>query len=166
MAEAGKQSEGLVDSSSEAHIYELGYHIAATVGDADLPQEVAALKGLIERHGGIFIMEEYPVLTPFAYPIDHVRAGKREKHTSAYFGWVKFELESRHAVRLKEDLDQAENLVRYLLITTVREDTRVPKRVLGKQEAGSKPQGRTGSEKPAEISQEQLDKSIAELVVE
>jgi len=151
--------------TSERSIYELGYHIVPTVGESGLPEEVANVKATIERNGGIFIMEEYPVLTQLAYTMVKVKTGKREKHSTAYFGWVKFELETRHTTRLKEDLDQNEHLLRYLLIKTVREDTRAPKRVKTPQETGSRAPVKT-AEKSAPISEEELDRSIAELVVE
>ena len=152
--------------SDERNVYELGYHLVPTIGESALPEEVSSLKGLIERHGGIFIMEEYPVLTPLAYTVEKVHTGKRDKHNTAYFGWVKFELESGQALPLKEELDLKETVLRFLLIRTVREDTRVPKRVFAKPEVAPTKAAAKTAEKTAPISEEELDRSIAELVVE
>ena len=164
MAEATETME-----SAERTVYELGYHIVPTVSEDNLSEVVAEIKGVIERDGGVFLMEEFPVLTTLAYTIVKVKTGKREKHATAYFGWLKFDLETSRVIALKEELDQNEHMLRYLLITTVKEDTRAPKRVLVREEAGG---GKTigkpprAPEKAAPISEEQLDRSIAELVVE
>lgn len=149
----------------EHTIYELGYHLVPTVGDEKLGDAVAEIRNMVLKSEGVFIMEERPVLMTLAYTMVKVITGRRERHNSAYFGWVKFAMESRHVASLKEALDQNDSILRYLLVTTVREDTRAPKRVLSREDSGktiSKPT--RVSEKAAPISEEELDRSIAGLV--
>lgn len=157
--------DGQNEESTERSIYELGFHIVPTVGDDNLGAEVAAIKSMIERSGGIFIAEEFPTLTALHYPVGR-KTGKKETYTTPYFGWVKFELEPRHIKDLEEHVDSYEHVLRYLLIKTVREDTRIPKRVFQKQQESAPIKSKTTPEKSAPVSEEELDRSIAELVVE
>lgn len=172
MAEGEKEA---LEATPERTIYELGYHMVPSIGEENVAAEVAALKAIIERHEGVFLVEEHPVLTQLSYTLRIVRSGKREKYTTAYFGSLKFEIEPRLLARVKEDLEQDQNILRHLLITTVREETRAPKRIFQKPEtpaptsAPRKETTRSGAAEKAEkgeVSEAELDRSIAELVVE
>jgi ribosomal protein S6 len=168
MAEKVVKNE--TEEEARREIYELGYLLAPSIPEGELAQEVVGLKGLIEKLGGIFLSEEHPTLMPLAYTVNLVRTGRREKYQDAYFGSLKFELAPSVTASLKEGLEHQEHLVRYLLVTTVKEDTRAPKRLFQKSESApsGRPAVRFADKEKAKtpVSEEELDRSLASVVVE
>jgi ribosomal protein S6 len=160
-------------NDSERVIYELGYHIVPTVEEGEVPQQVTSIKSLIEKEGGLVIAEEFPSLMPLAYALGKAQAGTKESYNNAYFGWMKFEMTSEGTKNLTRGLEGNVYLLRYLLIRTVREDTRIPKRVLvPKSEAPrTKPTvvsapPKTSVDTETSVSDEELDRTIDQLVVD
>jgi len=87
----------------------------------------------------------------------------------AYFGWIKFELEPDSVLQLKENLEQNDSLLRFLIIKTVRENTLVPKKPLAKTGSYKKrrePVATKEEKVEKEIDKEAVDKKIEELVLE
>lgn len=159
----------LHEEPGERSVYELGFHLVPAVPEEKLAEVVSELKGAVLRAGGVVLTEEFPAKTALAYAMVKVAAARREKFESSFFGWMKFEMEPSTLSRLKAELDADERILRYLLVETVKEDTRAPRRMFVREESGSgkiigKPP--RAPEKSAPISEEQLDRSIAELVVE
>ncbi len=175
--ETGETNEVVTD---EVAVYELGYHILSSITDENLPAEVGKIKAIVEKKGGIFISEEFPVTTRLTYTMERNFGGKKEKYDTAYFGWVKFEVLSSEINDIKNELDANENLLRLLIINTVRENTRVPKHVLlASNEGSDKPVKPTFTKKVKEKESpkikepaikasidEEIDRTIEELVVE
>jgi len=146
-------------------IYEVGYHLLPTIAEENLGEEVTSLKDLLSDNGAVFISDEYPKLIELAYEMVRSIANKKQKFTSAYFGWVKFECNTIQAKTIKEILDKNEKLVRYLMIKTVRESTMSVKRVYNKPEGAKKRPFVTKAEPAEEINEETIDKEIDALVV-
>ena len=96
-------------------------------------------------------------------------ADVKKKFTSAYFGWIKFETKSELMPAIKKAVDGNPNVLRYLLIKTVRENTLfTPKlniRTTVEKEAPKVKKPIKTEEKKA-TSMEDIDKSIEELVAE
>ena len=96
-------------------------------------------------------------------------ADVKKKFTTAYFGWLKFETKSELMTSIKKAVDANPNVLRYLLIKTVRENTLyVPKLnsvKVGEKEAPKAKKSIKTDEKKA-TSLEDIDKSIEELVAE
>jgi ribosomal protein S6 len=150
-------------------VYELGYHIVSTVAEENLPKEVETLKAIILKDGGSLVSEGEPKLINLAYPMTKSVADSKKKFTTAYFGWLKFETKSELMTAIKKAVDANPNVLRYLLIKTVRENTMfTPKltvRTPGKEEAPkAKKSIKTTETKAASV--EELDKTIDELVLE
>jgi ribosomal protein S6 len=150
---------------SESNVYELGFHLVPTVAADDLAKEVADLKEILAKHQASFIAEEFPRTLKLAYRMEKSMGGKLNKYTSAYFGWVKFEAPRSELPALKKELDASKTLLRYLLIKTVRENTYLgPK--FGKKVGAEKDAEATDDAEPKpEVNQEELDKTIDNLVV-
>jgi ribosomal protein S6 len=155
----------------ETDVYELGYHIISSVEEKNIADEAAKIKSSIENAGGIFIAEEAPKQMQLAYAMIKKIGGKNEKFSTAYFGWIKFEVKTSDIVKVKNSLDSNSNVLRFLIIKTVRESTRAPKSALSpitevhapKKIAKAPPKK---IEKSVQISEEELDRTIEELVVE
>lgn len=173
MAEEITKEENSIDES-ETQIYELGFHIIPSVEEGKLPAEVDSIKASIERQGGAFIADEFPKKIALAYTIAKDTEGKRYKFDTAYFGWMKFEMKTENIMNLKDEADKNKNILRYLIIKTVKESTLAPKSALTpKEEIVKKTKNETsprlvgpGPKKEVpKMSEAELDKTIEELIV-
>ena len=144
------------ENKDQIRIYEAGYLFPTALGDGGASQEASEIKSLIESKGGVFISEELPHIRPLAYSITSPH-GKREHLSQAYFGWVKFEFPQGVIVSLEAEIKNRANVVRLLLIETVRENTLIALKtpILKKAEDG----------KPI-LSEEEIEKSIEKLVAD
>lgn len=161
--------ETKVEKEGGNQVYELGYHIVSTVAEENLPKEVKTLEDIVLVDGGSQLSAGEPKLINLAYPMTKSVADTKKKFTSAYFGWIKFETKSENTSQIKKALDAHPNILRYLLIKTVRENTMfTPKLTVRAPEKEVAPKVKKSiktSEKKA-TSVEELDKSIDELVLE
>ena len=159
-----------LDIKKDKKIYELAFIFVPTLGDDGLAAKFGDLKGNLTNLGAIFISEEYPKLINLAYIMDKVIANKKQKFQSGYFGWTKFELEADGIAKLKDLLKHDENMLRHLIVKTVRENTMSSNRIFRKSTEGGykKKEGEEVREKEphVEINKEELDKKLEELSVE
>ena len=158
--------EELKKISAAPQVYEAGYHIVPTVAEDDLGVRVTMIRDAIETAGGRMIADEYPKHMDLAYPMVKIAANKRAIYHSAYFGWMKFEVEPKGILAIEKALKHNEFVIRFILVKTVRENTMVPKKVL-QQKRGEevlRTPAKAVEEKPA-MSEEELDKTIEDLVI-
>lgn len=104
-------------------IYEVSYLILPIVGEDALAPEVSKLKETLLGVDAKVIADEYPALINLQYEMTKRIDTKNARFDQAYFGWVKFEAESDSVAKIKKALDLNKNLLRYLIVTTVRENT-------------------------------------------
>ncbi len=116
-------------------VYELGFHFVPTLSEDQVEVQFSHLKSLIEKKGGTFIAEGTPEMIDLAYEISKTVKAEKKRYTEAYFGWVKFELNAEEIPAFEKDVKAFEPILRYLLITTVRENT-----LVGAKEVSSKKQ--------------------------
>ncbi|MEI6864085.1 MAG: 30S ribosomal protein S6 [Candidatus Adlerbacteria bacterium] len=154
--------------SESRPVYEVGFHVAPTVGDDGVAGVVAEVKSALGR--AEIISEQFPEKMSLAYTIVRSETGKREKSNEAYFGFIKFALGREALPAFQEALRANKNVLRYLVIETLREDiSTAPRRAVFASdrlegETIKKPVEDAPVEKPAEISQEEIDKSLDALV--
>ncbi|MFA6251051.1 MAG: 30S ribosomal protein S6 [Candidatus Paceibacterota bacterium] len=166
MAKAKKDIEENVGDEKETRmsVYEVGYIMVPTIAEEALGEEVTLFKDMFTENGAVFISDEYPKLIELAYEMSRSINNKKQKFTTGYFGWVKFECSTVDAKIIKDILEKNEKLVRYLMIKTVRENTMSVKRAYGKQDGGRRrPVQKT--EEVEKINEETIDKEIDALVV-
>ncbi|MAF59580.1 MAG: 30S ribosomal protein S6 [Candidatus Pacebacteria bacterium] len=158
------------DNGAEPRIYELGYLIIPTIKDDETEEETAKLKSSIESVGGTFLSEEIAKDTALSYTMRKGHGGKYEKFDHAYFGSIKFEADPEKATALDIELKKDDNLLRYIIIKTVRENTRATVRIAPQLDTVATSTKRQPvkrvEEKSGPVSEEELNKSIEELVVE
>jgi len=155
----------------ELGLYELGYHLVPSLGEDDLALRVADLQKKIASLGGKIHSEGAPQACSLAYTMRKLRGGKWDKYDSTFFGWTRFEASSDVIPELKEELDHKDELVRYLLIKLDR-DVLLPQRVYKQKvdlrEVETQPKQlekkQTVDEDTGEVSEEELDKQIEELI--
>ena len=145
MTEEVKTEDMSIDEG-EIQVYELGFHIVSSVEEDKLAVEVDSIKTLIEKQEGAFIAEEFPKKIALAYTITKDTDGKRQKFDTAYFGWVKFEMKTENIMNVKDEMDKNKNILRFLIIKTVKESTLAPKSaIVTKEETPKADKAQTGS---------------------
>ncbi len=148
-------------------VYELGFHIVPTIAEEKVANVFGDIKSLLEKNGAVFISEEYPKMRPLAYTMLKNEAGKNEKFNFAYFGWVKYELSKEAAAEVKKELESNKEILRFLVLKTIRENTLYGHKLSKKEgEKTETPKDGVNTEEVAIASEEEIDKTIEELVVE
>jgi ribosomal protein S6 len=155
-------------TAKETEIYEVGYHIMPSVPEEKLPLEVSAiLSAIVSKNGGVIISSDAPAKIELAYTMAKKVGATRHKCDEAYFGWFKFEMSPDNINALKAFLDAQDNVLRFLLIKTVRENTLVGAKLLAAEMTASDPKEEVKAEGKAvksPVSEAELDKTIDELV--
>ncbi len=159
-------------------VYEVSYLLAGVPEDA-VAAEADGIKKIVTDNGGELIADEAPKLEKLAYTMRRkLVSGSYQKYDEAHFGWVKFEISSGKIEAVKKAIELLPNVLRMLVITTVRESTYLGKRApavaaafvrkpFGTSEAEAVPAAKKEVVKPAEpATVEEMDKSIDEMVKE
>ena len=108
----------------KTRVYEAGYQISPIVEETGVEKVVGEIRSEIEKNGGSLISEGAPSLNRLAYPIDGKENGKRITYDKAYFGWLKFEVETSKAEAITKFLETNPLILRALVFKTLREETR------------------------------------------
>jgi ribosomal protein S6 len=148
-----------------AKVYEVGYLLLPTIPEEHLATEVQNIKSLIEKNDGVFITEDFPKLRQLAYIMKKAATGQNLKFDKAYFGWIKFEIDPAVVPTITKDLEKNGNILRSMVISTVRENTMYTQKSVFRS-----PTDAVATDKPEEekekMSEEEIDKTIENLVVE
>ena len=107
----------------EPRVYELGYLLMPAVDEGDLETQRNALVALITRFEGTVVDEGQPVLIDLAYEMDKMINNKKHTYNQAYFGWIKFDVSPRAIEELTAEVEKVDELIRSIMVKTVREDT-------------------------------------------
>lgn len=165
MAEESQAPGASTQANSTEPVYELGFHVVPTVGDEGVSAVVESIRK--QLGDAEIISEGFPQKTQLAYQVERAAQGKREKYNESYFGWIKFATERQAIPALEKSLKDAPSVLRSLIIETVREDiVHAPRRAVfisDRLEGQTLHKPASAPEKAAEVSQEELDKSIEAL---
>lgn len=148
-----------------AKIYEIGFHIAPIVSEENIAHEVSLIKGLLEKINASVIGEDFPRQKALAYPLSKMIGGGKKTFKEAYFGWIKFEGEPASVALFGKEIEKLPNILRYLIIKTVRENTLHTPKFSAKYESKGKSEGVKTAEPKGEVNEAEVDKAIEELVV-
>jgi len=165
-----KETENNTQEQSDAKVYEVGFHIAPTIAEENVASLANEVRGVIESAQGLIISDGAPSEVKLAYPISHTVYNKKSTFNSAYFGWVKFLTNPENILKIKDGMEKNTNIFRFLIINTIKEDTitNKPSARAKRVEKAEKPLNKEDKKdiKKEEISEEEVDKAIEELVVE
>jgi ribosomal protein S6 len=174
--------------SDTSRIYEVGFHLVPMIPLEQVANHAAEIKALITKNGGVIISEGEAQLMDLAYEISTMIDGVKHRCNTAYFGWIKFECEAEQSLAIEKALKADKNVLRFLLVKTVRENTmidkklfmeeegeesdapveaaRAPEPVAAKEEAKeeAKPAAKAKKAEKAKASVEDMDKSIDSLL--
>jgi|SRR3989344_1649342 len=155
-------------------IYEVSYLLLPVIAQEHVQSIVESLKEAVKSVSGVIISDEDPILIDLAYPMVKVVGTTRHKADSGYFGWIKFEMRAENIANLKKNLDSNDEILRYLIIKTVRENTLINGKMKLRSEERAKVAPATLEDEVAiedvpapekEAILEDLDKSIDDLVI-
>ena len=151
-------------------VYEVSFLLLPSLASEQVPGKAASLKEILTSLGGEVLSGEDPVLIDLAYPMLKIIQTVRHKVNTGYFGWIKFEISKEGIGKVKKALDANDDIVRYLIIKTVRENTLLNGRMkLAKEEKVRKDEDveadEVAPESTKETTVEELDKSIDNLVI-
>ena len=153
-----------MENNGMERVYEVGYLLVPTILDTDVPMVFGNLKELISSLGGVAISDEMPKMINLAYSMVKVVSNVRSKFNTAYFGWVKFTMDSDKVLELKKKLDLDPNFIRFLVLKTVKENTIATKR-FAHGEIHRKPKTAKSEEgEAAPINKEEIDKEIDAMI--
>lgn len=121
--------------SEEKKVYEIGYLLNPAMSEEDVLGEVAKIKSVLEKQGAIFLSGDVPVLIDLAYPISKMFEADKQIFEKAFFAWIKFEAPSDNAEIIKKELENLQDILRFLLIKSLALDTLVSetKKVIKKE---------------------------------
>ncbi len=141
-------------NNDDVRVYELAYLFVPTIAESDILGRFSQLKALFEGAGATFISEELPKDLALAYEMSRVINNKKIRFNNAYFGWIKFALEPEKLEAIETVIKRDEEIIRYMILKTVRENTITGKKTFSREGARTK---RT-YEKKVEVTGEPMDK--------
>lgn len=106
--------------------YELAFHVLPTIAEGEVATVFQSLKDMIVKHGGTITIEETPVRFDLAYDIVKYLEGRNRKFSSAYFGWIRFEVASAEIESIIDAVDHTKELLRHLLIRLTKNEEAHP----------------------------------------
>ncbi len=147
-------------------VYEVGYLLVPSILEEDVPTMYGNLKELISSLGGVMISDEMPVMINLAYTMQKTVQNVRSKYDTGYFGWIKFYMDADKVLDLKKKLDLDANIIRFLLLKTVKENTIAAKRFVHKDIVHKKPTAKKSdeNEEVVPINKEEIDKEIDAMI--
>lgn len=152
-------------NEADARVYEVGYLLVPTIEEGAVVAEYTRIKDLVASFGGELIADDMPHMTPLAYTMLKVVQNVRSKFSTAYFGWVKFYMDPQQVIALKKKLDFDPNVIRFLVLKTVKENTLATKRFVNRDGIRRKPVAKSeGEEVVVPINKEEIDKEIDAMV--
>lgn len=147
----------------DTQVYEVGFHILPTVEEGRLQEVLTRMKDLLALKNANVISEDFPKLRQLAFTITKESQGKNLKFNKAYFGAIKFEVAKESLPEIDKAVKNDAEILRYIIVKTVKENTVYYSKNL---EAVKEDGEDKVEEKPAkEMSAEEIDKSIEELVI-
>ena len=119
-----ENNETIVDS----RVYEISFIFDNKLDEGAALEKGNAIKQSIATLGGSFISEEAPYMRELAYEMIRVQNNVNVRFNEGYFGWIKFEMAGDKVKELEKGLKLDEEIVRYMVVATVRENTVYTKR--------------------------------------
>jgi ribosomal protein S6 len=156
-------AEAVVANERELASYEFAFHVLPTVAEGEVPSVVESLKTYITKAGGQIFDEEAPERFDLAYEIAKYMEGRNRRFTSAYFGWIRFNLDAAALAEVTEHIEAHKDVLRFLIVKLTKLEEATPFRF---HESIADRKVRTiGDEEMAEVEAEAAA-LVAEEVVE
>ena len=150
----------------ERPVYEIGFHVVPTQGEAGAARVLDEIRSELSKASAAVIAEQVPQKMTLMYTIERASTGKREKFSDSYFGFIKFSMEREHIRVLEDMLRASRDILRYLLIETERDDVPARRAIFtsDRLEGETIRKPTAAPEKKADVSEEELEKSIEAII--
>lgn len=160
-----EKKDVLIDETEgDGSIYELGYLFVPTIAEENILGKFSELKSYLEKKGATFIQEELPKMMTLAYEMSKTISNKKTWFSSAYFGFIKFEIEPSVIDSINKELARDEDLIRFLIVSTVRENTMIGKKLHQTRDRRVRTSKEEGSVAETPLTEEQIDAEIDAMV--
>ena len=116
------------ETKVDSRVYEVSFIFDNKLDESTALEKANALKQSIATLGGSFISEEAPYMRELAYEMIRVVNNVNVRFNEGYFGWIKFELDGEKVKEFEKSLKGDEQVVRYIVVKTVRDNTVYTKR--------------------------------------
>lgn len=116
------------ETTVDSRVYEVSFVFDNKLEEATALEKADALKKSIATVGGSFISEETPYMRELAYEMIRVQNNINVRFNQGYFGWIKFEMPADNVKSLEKSLKEDEQVVRFIVVKTVTENTVYTKR--------------------------------------
>ena len=116
------------ETTVDSRVYEISFIFDNKLDESAALEKGNALKQSIATLGGSFISEEAPYMRELAYEMIRVQNNINVRFNEGYFGWIKFEMEPSKVKGFEKQLMLDEQMIRFLIVSTVRENTVYTKR--------------------------------------
>ncbi len=134
------EKDNKIEEKAVGSVYEASFILLPSLATEQVPAFCESLREFITKAGGTVISHEDAVLIDLAYPMLKIVGTTRHKVDTGHFGWVKFDVETDGLQNIKKFLDTHADVVRSLIIRTVRENTLLNGKMnLKKEEKNTKP---------------------------
>jgi len=117
------------DTEEKMYVYEVGYVLLPTITEEKLPEQVLAIRAILEEAQGMVISDEFPSLIPLAYSMEKAIDTGKVVCKEGYFGWIKFEMPASSVSAVDKKLSALESIVRFLIVKTFRDNVLFPNKV-------------------------------------
>ena len=168
-----KENKG--NKGKDKKVYEIGYLLISSLPEEKVISEFEVLKNILSKKGADLIGEQAPELRPLSYTMIKKIGQSNQRFDKGYFGWFKFELEADSIEVVKKAFEENENMLRMLVINTVKENTyfgrksqvAIPKHIENQTKSIIEPIPAPVAEiRPIIASNEEIDRSIDAMVKE
>jgi ribosomal protein S6 len=116
------------ETTVDSRVYEISFIFDNKLDESAALEKSNALKQSIATLGGSFISEETPYMRELAYEMIRVVNNVNVRFNEGYFGWIKFELDGAKLPDFEKSIKLDEEVIRYLIVKTVRDNTVYTKR--------------------------------------
>lgn len=116
------------ETTVDSRVYEISFIFDNKLDEGTALEKSNALKQSIATLGGSFISEETPYMRELAYEMIRVVNNVNVRFNEGYFGWIKFELDGEKVKDFEKAIKLDEEVVRYIVVKTVRDNTVYTKR--------------------------------------
>jgi ribosomal protein S6 len=116
------------ETTVDSRVYEISFIFDNKLDEGAALEKSNAFKQSIATLGGSFISEEAPYMRELAYEMIRVVNNVNVRFNEGYFGWIKFELDGSKLPDFEKAIKLDEEVIRYLVVKTVRDNTVYTKR--------------------------------------
>lgn len=152
--------------NEDTNIYEIGFHLLPTVEEDRVSKIVDEIKKNITENGGSILSEESPKMTSLTYSISKAIETSRSSFDKAYFGWLKFSILPENISKIYSWSKDKPEILRFLIVKTDRENSiHFHKIAAARKEEREAEEVIEKSEEVKQVKEEEIDKSIEDLVI-